>query len=95
MVSVVHVNKGDTVLFWSDSWSLGDSSIPLDQRFARLFSFAIDPLNSAAEIFDLTELTSLFHLPLSERAFGELQSLQALLMNSKHNLRLDDSWVWK
>jgi len=95
MVCTVHVHRGDTVLFWSDSWSLGDSSIPLDQRFARLFSFVIDPLISAAEVFDMSELTPLFHLPLSERAFGELQSLQSLLGNSNVNHQLNDVWVWK
>ena len=38
----VQVNQGDTVLFWDDNWQLDNSMVPLKQRFARLFSFAID-----------------------------------------------------
>lgn len=75
MVSSVQVNKGDSVLFWSDSWTLGVLNTPLDVRFQRLFSFAVDPLISANELFATENLTSLFHLPLSERAFLELQAL--------------------
>ena len=75
MVSKVQVLAGDTALFWGDDWNLNHYAGPLDQVFQRLFSFVKDPLLSVKEVFATQDITTLFHLPLSERAHSELLSL--------------------
>ena len=41
--SWVQVNQGDSALFWFDKWKIGDSVLPLQNRFPRLFSYVKDP----------------------------------------------------
>ena len=50
-VTYVLPNKGDSFLFWSDSWLVGNSIRPLAARFQRLFSFVADPFCTAQEVF--------------------------------------------
>ena len=38
-ISSVHINMGDSALFWTDAWHIGGSSRPLCWRLPRLFSF--------------------------------------------------------
>ena len=40
-VTSVDVHSGDTVQFWSDYWKIGNSSVPLQDRFPRLYSFCL------------------------------------------------------
>ena len=42
LYSEVTINMGDSVLLWFDAWVFLGSSVPLRERFPRLFSFAID-----------------------------------------------------
>jgi hypothetical protein len=91
-VSFVQPGRGDTFLFWSDGWLYDGSSIPLRDRYPRLFSFVFDENLSAAQVFDPDDLVSLFHLPLSRVAFEELGQLQ-LLMHA--NSLTDQNDVWK
>jgi hypothetical protein len=41
-VSFIQHGRGDTFLFWSDGWQCDGSSIPLRDRYPRLFSFVLD-----------------------------------------------------
>ena len=40
-VTEVDVRSGDTVLFWSDYWQIGNNHVPLQDRFPRLYSFCL------------------------------------------------------
>ena len=60
VVASVSVNKGDSVLFWSDAWNLGGSSMPLRQRLPQLFSFALDDKISVADFLDSQDRASFF-----------------------------------
>ena len=67
--SWVQVNQGDTALFWFDKWKIGDSVLPLQNRFPRLFSYVKDPMVSVQDGLLCSELIAWFKLPLSEQAF--------------------------
>jgi hypothetical protein len=75
------VQSGETVLFWSDSWELDGSRVPLRDRFPRLFSFAKDSKVSVREMVQLQNRAEEFHLPLSSRAYDEFLLLQGWLDN--------------
>ena len=52
----MQVNVGDTALFWSDNWNLGNEVSSLQNRFSMLFSFAKDPWISVKEIFNTQDM---------------------------------------
>ena len=93
-VSKCTMADGATALFWTDSW-LDNSSDVLAIKFARLFSFAHDKLISIKEVCDTRELITLFQLPLSERAFTELHSLQSLMVQYHDRDLVQDTWTWR
>ena len=59
-VTWVKVNEGDTALFWQDKWQLGNSVLPLQHRFPRLFSYVKDALVSVKDGFSAHDLISCF-----------------------------------
>lgn len=96
-VTYIQPNRGDTFLFWSDSWAVGDSTLPLAIRYQRLFSFLIDTFCTAEEVFEAHQagtLINMFHLPLSDRAHQELDSVTSLLQNLDNDPTCKDSWLW-
>ena len=96
-VTYVQPNKGDSFLFWSDSWLIGNSTRPLAARFQRLFSFVVDPFCTAQEVFTAFSddiMLSMFHLPLSAQAYQELISVQSLLLDLDLDHQASDRWVW-
>ena len=96
-VTYVQPNKGDSFLFWSDSWLIGNSTRPLAARFQRLFSFVADPFCTAQEVFTAfydDSMLSMFHLPLSAQAYQELLSVQSLLQGLDIDHQAFDRWVW-
>ena len=80
--SQIMPGDGRSFLFWSDKWSLDNSSEPICRRFPRLFSYALDDKLSAAEVYATQDKASLFFLPLSVHAYGELHEMQRLLDNN-------------
>ena len=80
-LTCVKVNQGDTVLFWDDNWQLDNSVVPLNQNFARLFSFAIDTFASVKDFMECQKWETLCHLPLSHQAHLELLRLHQMVQN--------------
>ena len=63
-------------------------------RFTRLCSFALNEDISVASVFAAAEdLTSLFCLPLSQQAFGELENLKIILDNNTPSQGRDE-WAY-
>jgi hypothetical protein len=92
-VARVKLGKGDTFLFWQDNWQLNGEHLPLQSRYPRLFSFAINPHISAKHAYECDDIVTLFHLPLSQRAFEELGEVQSLLLGNPVSLQ-EDVWVY-
>ena len=93
--SWVQVNAGDTALFWSDNWNLGNEVSSLQSRFPRLFSFAKDPWISVKAIFNSIDLYQHFHLPLSAQAFDELNLIRNMLVSHTRDDACKDLWFWQ
>ena len=93
-VTWVQVNQGDTVLFWQDKWHIGNSVVPLRERFSRLFSYVKDPWTLVKDGLNCNDLSTWFNLPLSEQAYGELSSLETLLGELDHSPGQCDVWSW-
>jgi hypothetical protein len=70
------VKSGETILFWSDEWEVDGSTVPLRQRFPRLFSFSKDDKISVRDMVMLRDRTEEFYLPLFGMAYEELLVLQ-------------------
>ena len=64
-------NNGSTILFWYDPWL----DTPIVERYPEMFSFARNKHLSATKAVEASDLTTLVHLPLSEQAFSQLESL--------------------
>jgi hypothetical protein len=71
----ISVGTGDTTLFWSDKWR----QATLQEEFPRIFSFALDKNISVQEVVQSADIGDLFHLPLSNQAFAEVQQVQHIL----------------
>jgi hypothetical protein len=84
----VTVGRGDTILFWTDMWYSGT----MQSLFPRLFSFALDAKISVGEFCAQEDKADLFQLHLSQRAFGELQGLQQLLVQMQFDTHQTDKW---
>lgn len=73
----------------------GGSITPLNHRFERLTSYVIDPLSSIREVMDCENWDSLFHLPLYEQAFQELQVVRSIVQNLDFDTATNDYWLWR
>ena len=73
----VNVQNRKTCLFWKDNWK----SEPLSSTLPKLFSFPKNKSILVAKAIEQGQLTTLFHLPLSEVAYGQLQNLAAELIS--------------
>ena len=92
-VTTVHMGNGSTFSFWHDNWWLDGSFQPAKERFPRLFSFAKMDSMSAAQVYGVQDLYSLFELPLSQLAHEELTKLQSIMAN--HQLQEEnDRWTY-
>jgi hypothetical protein len=77
-LSSCSLNNGSTILLWKDTWS----EQPLANTLPHLASFAKTLDISVQKASSTEPLLNLFHLPLSEVAFSELNTLNSLLQNS-------------
>ena len=85
----IQVKEGGTALFWSDTWS----EKVLKLKFPRLFSFALDKLQSVAEFMSTPNHLQCFYLPLSIEANDEYIQLQSLLSDVSLNAEVKDVWA--
>jgi hypothetical protein len=74
-IAKCNIGDGSTMLFWSNLWN---GNI-LESKFPRLYSFARNKNISVAIFLSNNMFEAQFHLPLSEQAFQEFQSLQVLI----------------
>lgn len=90
MASVM-VADGALCLFWEDCWS----GRPLKLEFPELFSFAKKANVSLKNVHIANHFSSLFHLPLSVEAFGQLQIVENLVQAFQPSMQVD-SWhyIW-
>jgi hypothetical protein len=86
------IGDGSTVLFWSDLWN--DNVMQI--KYPRLYSFAKNKNISVAQFLTNNTLEMQFHLPLSEQAYQEYQSLQDYFQTFQVQQGAKDSWhyIW-
>jgi len=91
-ITTFTIGDGSMVCFWDDLWM----DIVLLVKCPRLVSFARkdDPL--VLEVMQAEDLDDLFILPLSAKAFEELESLQAQLQTMPYDDSNANSWapIW-
>nr|XP_040245306.1 uncharacterized protein LOC120964586 [Aegilops tauschii subsp. strangulata] len=93
-IASVHINMGDSALFWTNSWHIGGSARPLCWRLPRLFSFVINDRISVREFLQSQDLFSMFYLPLSQEAAAELHTLENWIMQLDRDPTIPDVWIW-
>src|SRR4051812_10496430 len=79
--------------FWLDNWRDNQQQL-LANNFARLFSFATNTLISVHGVLQTDDLLTLFHLPLSTEAFGELHLLSQIVVDYLERTHTTDVWGW-
>ena len=86
------IGDGSTVCFWDDLWA-GEV---LSHTYPRLASFVGSDDESAKQTIQSEDLDSIFVLPLSEDAFGELDKLQEKLQELEYDEDSNDRWfpIW-
>jgi hypothetical protein len=93
-ISTILPGKGNTFVFWRDSWLFDGSVQPLEQRFSRLHSYAKDPNLTAKQVYDSPTFADLFHLPLSVQAYEEFQIVAEVMRVSPLTVA-QDVWQYK
>ena len=93
-IASVHINMGESALFWSDAWFIGGSSRPLCWRLPRLFSFVNNDIVSVHEFLISQDIFSMFFLPLSHQAALELQVLEGWILDLNRDPTIPDVWTW-
>ncbi|TVU07261.1 hypothetical protein EJB05_47309, partial [Eragrostis curvula] len=73
-IATCRVGDGKTVMLWNDLWN----GHLLKDEFPRLYSFAKNVKISVADYVGNQSIHDQFHLPLSQEAFQELQSLNTI-----------------
>jgi len=86
------IGNGSTVLFWSDLWN----DNVMQNNFPRLFTFAKNKKISVLQFLSNNNLESQFHLPLSEQAYQEYQTMQDYIQTIQVQQDTKDSWhyIW-
>ena len=94
-VAVIKPGSGTLFMFWADNWLFDGSAVPLSVRFPRLYSYVLDNKLTAAEVYGQEDISQLFHLPLSARAFEELQQLMHAMQSNPLTINKDTwTYVW-
>lgn len=76
-IASVKAGDGSTIWFWQDLWN---GSI-CAQDYPKLFSFAKKANLSLQEVWSAPNFIELFHLPLSEQAYEQMQQLYQVLQD--------------
>ena len=93
-IASVHINMGESALFWSDAWFIGGSSRPLCWRLPWFFSFVNNGKVSVHEFLISQDIFSMFFLPLSHQAALELQVLEGWILDLNRDPTIPDVWTW-
>jgi len=90
-MAVVNIQDGSTCLFWFDLWG-GQAQ---NHTYPELFSFAKNKLLSVQKALEVEPFHRMFHLPLSEEAFQQMELLHQLLQE-QHFSDSTDLWhyIW-
>lgn len=80
---------GDTTLFWSDRWL--DQSLHL--KFPELFSFVINKEIIPARVLEHTEISQLFHRPLSQQAYTQFTAHKTSSTTEKSQMLWTDGHI--
>ena len=83
------MKNGTSVLFWSDLWK----DERLETQFPRIFSFALDKMQSVKEFMTVQNRLHAFFLPLSVEAHSEFLQLQVELQEVTIVEEEHDIWV--
>lgn len=86
--AMVEVKDGSTVMLWQDKWHNQTWKV----RLPELYSYAKNKSISAKSALEQEDVNQLFHLPISEIAFGQLQRVQQDLKVTQLNENKD---IWK
>ena len=91
-ISACTVGNGSTLLLWLDVWN----GFFLQEKLPRLFTFAKDQKISVAAFLSTPDMSTLFHLPLSEQAYQEFQELQEIIQSVQMTQTNKDQWhyIW-
>lgn len=74
-MAALNLQNGESTLFWQDRWN----GQPLESEMPELHSYAKNRKITAKQAMNTEDLTHLFHLPISETAFSQLQQMIHLL----------------
>ena len=68
---MIEIKDGKTCLLWDDLWNGGVPKL----QFPELYSFTEKKSITIQEAKELSQLHTIFHLPLSEEAFAQYENL--------------------
>lgn len=88
-ITKCEVGAGHSILFWSDLWLIEK----LEDKFPRLYSFALDKLQSISQFVLAADWITAFYLPLSAEAFAEFEQLKVLLQGLVLQSATNDKWI--
>lgn len=87
----IALRNGESTLFWEDKWNNRE----LKATMPELFSFTKKQYISAKKVLECSNLSQLFHLPLSVQAYQQLQQLLVILQRFPHTQEKDVwSYTW-
>jgi hypothetical protein len=91
-IAMCEIGDGSTICFWDDLWA-GEI---LSHTYPRLPSFVRSDGESVKQTIQSDDLDSIFVLPLSQDAFGELDQLQEKLQELEYDEDSIDRWfpIW-
>ena len=78
-------------VFWEDLW--GSNGVILATEFPRIASFSKSNTISMQEVMQVENLDDIFHLPLSQQAFEELDQIQDSLQHDRYDQEEEDNWL--
>lgn len=88
-MAICSPSKGNTVLFWSDSWT----DQPLKEKFPQLYSFT-RKLKCSIRFFIDQDVERTLSLPLSTQAADQLQVVDSLLQDRNWDDNVKDIWSY-
>jgi hypothetical protein len=93
-ISRCHIGDGKSTLFWTDLWE----SECIMHKYPHLLTFSKSTDLSIKQVMETEFLEDLFHLPLSQQAFSEFESLENLCDTTMRTIQQDNidqwSYIW-
>lgn len=89
--AICKAGQGNTVMFWTDNCQ----DLPLQLKYPELHSYAIKQNISLHSVLQTTDIGLLFHRPMSQEAFVQVNALEDLLNNKVVSTGNDiQSYTW-